>query len=58
MCAVSSAFIVVCAGCRLQVCGNVQVLGFMLRERGRAMSTDVLRPCYGLGLEVGHRQYA
>ena len=30
--AVGSAFIAVCAGCQLQVCGNVQVLGFILRE--------------------------
>ena len=35
--------------------GNVQVQGFMLGERGHAMSTDVLQPCYGIGLDVGHR---
>ena len=52
--AAGSAFIVVCAGCWLQV-GNVQELGFILREHGCAMSMDVLWPRYGCGLDVGHR---
>ena len=56
LCAVSSAFIVVCAGCRLQVCGNVQEPGFMLGEHRSAVSTDMLWPRYGLGLNVGHWQ--
>ena len=56
MCAVGSAFIVVCAGCRLQVCGNVQVPGFMLGEHGCALSMDMLWPRYGISLGIGHRQ--
>ena len=31
--------------------------GFMLGEHRCAMSMDMLWPCYGLGLDIGHRQY-